>query len=81
MVVYLASRECDITHRNYSAGGGRFARAFVGLTEGWYDERSEASTAEDVRDHLAEIDDEAGYTTPTAIRDETVGLMRRLGLL
>jgi hypothetical protein len=68
------------SYHGYSAGGGRFAPAFVGLTEGWYEERSEASAAEDIRDHLAQIDDEAGYTTPTAIRDETVGLMRCLGL-
>ena len=35
MVVYLASRACTITHQNYSACAGRFARVFVGLGEGW----------------------------------------------
>jgi NAD(P)-dependent dehydrogenase (short-subunit alcohol dehydrogenase family) len=81
MVVYLASRDCEVTHHNYSAGGGRFAGVFTGLTEGWYDERPEASTAEDIRDHLPAIDAQDGYTTPMAIRDETVGLMRRIGVL
>jgi NAD(P)-dependent dehydrogenase (short-subunit alcohol dehydrogenase family) len=36
MVVYLASDQCEVTHEIYSAGAGRFARFFVGLTEGWY---------------------------------------------
>src|SRR5262249_15439841 len=35
IVVYLASRACEFSHRNYSAFGGRFARVFVGLGEGW----------------------------------------------
>src|SRR6185369_8515227 len=34
-VVYLASRNCELTHHNFSACAGRFARAFVGLGEGW----------------------------------------------
>ena len=35
MVVYLASEECSLTHEIFSAGGGRFARVFVGLTPGF----------------------------------------------
>ncbi len=35
IVVYLASRACEFSHRNYSAFGGRFARVFIGLGEGW----------------------------------------------
>src|SRR4051812_38177040 len=31
IVVYLASRACAVTHHNYSACAGRFARVFVGL--------------------------------------------------
>ena len=31
MVVYLASRACEFSHRNYSAFGGRYARVFIGL--------------------------------------------------
>jgi NAD(P)-dependent dehydrogenase (short-subunit alcohol dehydrogenase family) len=35
IVVFLASRSCEFTHQNYSACGGRFARVFVGLGDGW----------------------------------------------
>ena len=35
IVTFLASRHCTVTHQNYSACAGRFARAFVGLAEGW----------------------------------------------
>jgi len=39
MVVYLASRACESSHRNYSAIGGRYARVFIGLAQGWLAER------------------------------------------
>ena len=31
MVTFLASGDCDLTHQNFSACGGRFARVFVEL--------------------------------------------------
>src|SRR5499426_2110535 len=34
IVVFLASRACEFTHRNYSAGAGRYARVFIGLGKG-----------------------------------------------
>jgi NAD(P)-dependent dehydrogenase (short-subunit alcohol dehydrogenase family) len=41
-VAFLASRSCTVSHHNYSACAGRYARAFVGLGEGFpgsiYDE-------------------------------------------
>jgi len=36
---YLASRACELTHQNYAAVAGRFARIFVGYGEGWLAER------------------------------------------
>lgn len=35
IVTYLSSKACDVSHHNYSACAGRFARVFVGLAEGW----------------------------------------------
>ncbi|ORB83659.1 hypothetical protein B1987_07375 [Mycobacterium kansasii] len=35
IMVFLASRACEVTHHNYSACAGRFARAFVGRGPGW----------------------------------------------
>ena len=34
IVVFLASRACEVTHHNYSACAGRFGRVFVGLGMG-----------------------------------------------
>ena len=41
LVVFLASRTCGLTHHNFSACAGRFARVFVGLGEGWLAEPGE----------------------------------------
>src|SRR5207244_5879038 len=35
LVAYLVSEECSLTHEVFSVGGGRIARAFIGLTAGW----------------------------------------------
>ena len=48
IVVYLASRACEFSHQNYSACGGRFARVFIGLGEGWMAEPSSSPTADDI---------------------------------
>jgi len=81
MVVYLASRACDVTHHNFSAGAGRYASAFVGLTEGWLADPETVATPEDIEKHLDEITATEGYTIPMALKDETVGLMKRVGIL
>ena len=47
IVVYLASRACELTHHNFSACAGRFARVFVGLGDGWLADGG-APTAEDL---------------------------------
>ncbi|MDH3518334.1 MAG: short-chain dehydrogenase, partial [Acidimicrobiia bacterium] len=57
MVVYRASEENEGTHEIFSAGGGRFARFFVGVNRGWNAAGAGPPTAEDVRDHLDEIRD------------------------
>ena len=76
MVVYLASEACEQTHEIYSVGAGRYARVFVGLCPGWADAQSETVTAEDVRDHLDQIRDPAGYTIPGNAAEEMVEAMK-----
>ena len=78
MVVYLASEQCELTHEIFSVGAGRYARVFIGLCEGWTDTRSEAVRAEDVRDHIDQIRDEAGYVVPGSAADEMVAAMKSL---
>jgi NAD(P)-dependent dehydrogenase (short-subunit alcohol dehydrogenase family) len=80
LVVFLASRSCDFTHRSYSAAAGRYARAFVGLGRGWLAEPGSEPSAEDVRDHLEEVSAPEPYTIPGSIIDEVVELGSRLNL-
>jgi len=63
LVAYLASRDCDLTHEVFAAGCGWYARAFVGLTEGWKATEGMA-TAEDVAAAIDKIRNEAGYSVP-----------------
>ena len=55
VVVYLASEMCPFTHEVFSAGGGRYARFFVGATHGWFAGVGVTPTVEDVAAHLDEI--------------------------
>jgi NAD(P)-dependent dehydrogenase (short-subunit alcohol dehydrogenase family) len=80
VVVYLASRTCDLSHHIYSAGAGRFARVFVGLGRGWLADSSSVPSAEDIYEHLAEVSATEPFTVPTSIVDEVVGLCERLGI-
>jgi NAD(P)-dependent dehydrogenase (short-subunit alcohol dehydrogenase family) len=80
MVVYLASRDCQFTHRNYSAFGGRFARVFVGLGEGWLALPGSDPTADDIAAHLAEISATAPFIVPESIYEEVFAVYERLGI-
>ena len=75
VAAWLVSEECPVTGEIYSAGGGRVARFFVGLTEGY---ANPALTVEDVRDHAGQIRDETGYSVPTGVADEISSLAERL---
>lgn len=78
IVTYLASRSCQVTHQNYSAGGGRFARAFVGLGEGWLAPAGPDPTVEDIETHWQEISATDPYVVPTSIFDEVAEISRRI---
>src|SRR5215470_9560360 len=80
MVVFLASRACNLTHQNYSAGAGRYARVFAGLAEGWLAPRGSNPTADDVVAHLAEVSATESFTIPGSIFDEIFGICSRLGI-
>ena len=67
VVAWLVHEDCPVTGEIYSAGGGRVARFFIGMTEGYY---NPALTLEDVRDHFEQIRDETGYTVPAGPSDE-----------
>jgi NAD(P)-dependent dehydrogenase (short-subunit alcohol dehydrogenase family) len=80
MVVYLAARDCESTHRNYSACAGRFAQVFVGLGHGWLAEPDSTPTADDIAAHLPEISAVEPFTIPGSIFEEVFAVCERLGV-
>ena len=80
LVVFLASRACDFTHRNYSACAGRYARVFVGLGEGWLADSETEPTADDIQAHLDEISATEKFIVPDSIVDEVLEVCDRLGI-
>jgi hypothetical protein len=79
IVVYLASRACEFSHRNYSAIGGRYARVFIGLTKGWLAERGSEPTVDDVAASIAEISATEKFTIPETNYEEVFEVTERLG--
>jgi NAD(P)-dependent dehydrogenase (short-subunit alcohol dehydrogenase family) len=75
VAAWLVHQDCPVTGEIYSAGGGRVARFFVGLTQGY---ANPALTLEDVRDHFGQIRDETGYSVPAGVADEIASLVERL---
>ena len=75
IVAWLVHEDCPVTGEVYSAAGGRIARFFIGLTEGYYNPEL---TLEDVRDHFAEIRNEEGYLVPAGPGDELKALLKHL---
>ncbi|CAN5815553.1 SDR family oxidoreductase [soil metagenome] len=62
MVVYLASEGCDLSHEIFSAGAGRYARFFVGLTPGWFAGSGVAPTPDEIAENIDVIRDTDGYS-------------------
>jgi NAD(P)-dependent dehydrogenase (short-subunit alcohol dehydrogenase family) len=67
VAAFLTHRDCPVSGEIYTVGAGHVARFFIGRTKGFY---SPALSVEQVRDHLDEIRDEAGYTVPGGPADE-----------
>lgn len=80
MVVFLASRACELSHQNFSACAGRFARVFVGLGQGWLAEPDNAPTADDIVTHLSEVSATEPYTVPGSIFEEVFGVCAQRGV-
>ena len=78
MVMYLASEACRSTHAIYSATWGRFARVFVAFSEGWLGPRDKPSTAEDIVQHLHEIENFEKLVCPMQVADEFSELIQAI---
>jgi NAD(P)-dependent dehydrogenase (short-subunit alcohol dehydrogenase family) len=75
VVTYLAHEDCEVSGEIYTVGGGHVGRVFLGVTPGYTDA---SLSAESVRDHLAEIRDEAGYEVPGNLNEELMLTMKAL---
>ncbi|OBI85500.1 short-chain dehydrogenase [Mycobacterium sp. 1245805.9] len=71
VAAFLVHRECPASGEIYTVGAGHVARFFIGRTRGFH---RPGLSVEDVRDHLDEIRDEAGYTVPGGPADEMTEL-------
>jgi Enoyl-(Acyl carrier protein) reductase len=80
LVTFLASRACTFTHRNYSAAAGRYARIFVGLSEGWLADTGSEPTAEDIEQHLEQMSATDRFLVPGSIVDEVLEVCERRGV-
>jgi NAD(P)-dependent dehydrogenase (short-subunit alcohol dehydrogenase family) len=70
LVVFLVSEQCELTHEIFDVGGGRYARIFIGMNEGWAKGPGQPATVEEIEAHMGEILDPTGYIIPTSIADE-----------
>src|ERR1700733_1878440 len=80
IVAFLASRDCEFSHHNYSAGAGRFARVVVGLADGWLADPGSQPTAEDIAANLAEVSATQPFAIPMSIEDEVMAICERVGV-
>ncbi len=76
VVTYLAHEDCPVTGEVYSVGGGRVARVFIGVTQGYVD--PSGLSAESVRDNFEQIRAEDGYEVPANLNEEMMLTLKAL---
>jgi hypothetical protein len=70
LVVFLASSECAVTHRIYSAVGGRYARVFAAVSEGWMTQSEGPPSAETIATQFETIDEPSVAIIPMSLDEE-----------
>lgn len=79
MVTWLASSNCSVNGEAFSAGGGKFGKAFIAVADGWVGPADGSVTAEDVEAHMDEIRDMSEWQIPPSSIDElaVIGELRK----
>ena len=72
LVAYLVSDACSVTQHIYSAGGGRYARVFVGVAPGWYPETGNIASIDDIAANIGAINSTEDYIIARNITEEAV---------
>lgn len=75
LVAFLASRSCSVTHEIFAAGGGRYARMFVGVAPGWTAGQGNVASVDDIAKNFETIRDTEGFVIATSGEDE-LGFLR-----
>ena len=78
MVTYLCSPLCAVSGEAFSACYGRFARVFVGVTDGWLATPADVLSAESIADHIDEIRDLTHTSVPMWVYDESGAVIARI---
>ena len=78
LVAYLCSEQCELTHEIFDIGGGRYARIFVGLGQGWVAPKGSIPSPEEIAANLDAIRNTEGFTIPDSIADETQAIVEAL---
>lgn len=78
LVVYLCSEANEHTHEIFTAGGGRYARVFIGTNQGWFAGKGPAASVEDIADHIDAIRDIEEHIVPGSSTDEIILIGQQL---
>jgi NAD(P)-dependent dehydrogenase (short-subunit alcohol dehydrogenase family) len=78
LVAYLVSEQCELTHEIFDVGGGRYARIFVGMTDGWVAPKGGVPSVEDLAENFDRVRDTGSFIIPESIADETRAVVEAL---
>lgn len=78
LVLYLVSEQCRVTRHVYSALSGRYARAFVGVADGWMTMADSPPSVEEIQRHFAAIGAMNKHYVPQSVTDEFTPVLNKL---
>jgi NAD(P)-dependent dehydrogenase (short-subunit alcohol dehydrogenase family) len=70
LVLYLVSEQCKASHGIYSCNAARYARIFIGATEGYVTPGARIATPEEIAAHWSTVEDRSIYHTPQSVYEE-----------
>jgi NAD(P)-dependent dehydrogenase (short-subunit alcohol dehydrogenase family) len=79
LVVFVASKACQDSHRNFTAAAGRYARVFAGVGKGWFAGPGVLPGVDDIAQHLETISTTENFYVPASVADEAAEVVTRLG--
>ena len=78
LVLYLVSERCRETGQMWSSIGARYARAFVGVADGWYGPRDVPASPEEIAADMGEVTSDKSYYVPLSVTDEFTPVLDRV---